>query len=82
MSIIQARIRIAADGSITGSVPGATPGEHDAAIVLRRPAHPPGAHADAVAAIRTVQDTVARLPVLDPRTADEIVGYDDGGLPA
>jgi antitoxin VapB len=23
----------------------------------------------------------AALPVLDPRTADEILGYDDGGVP-
>ena len=23
----------------------------------------------------------ASLPVLDPRTSDEILGYDDGGLP-
>lgn len=28
-----------------------------------------------------ISDRIARLPVLDPRTPDEIVGYDDLGLP-
>ena len=33
---------------------------------------------------RSVDDLVQRfreLPVLDPRTADEIIGYDENGLP-
>jgi antitoxin VapB len=32
--------------------------------------------------LRRLQSDVARLPVLDPRTPDEILGYDDNGLPA
>lgn len=32
--------------------------------------------------IREVQREVARLPVLDDRTPDEIVGYDERGLPS
>jgi antitoxin VapB len=28
-----------------------------------------------------IQEIVARLPVLDARTADELIGYDEGGLP-
>ena len=31
--------------------------------------------------IRRVQERLARLPVLDRRSADEIVGYDEHGVP-
>ena len=31
--------------------------------------------------IRRIQERVAALPVLDPRSADEILGYDSNGLP-
>ena len=31
--------------------------------------------------IRRIQERVARLPVLDRRSSDEIVGYDEHGLP-
>lgn len=33
------------------------------------------------ATIKRVQEAVAQLPVLDPRSADELLGYDDVGLP-
>jgi antitoxin VapB len=32
--------------------------------------------------LRRLQSEVAELPVLDQRTPDEIIGYDDHGLPA
>lgn len=32
--------------------------------------------------IRRIQEEVASLPVLDDRTPDELVGYDEYGLPA
>lgn len=32
--------------------------------------------------IRRIQERVAALPVLDSRSADEILGYDSNGLPA
>ena len=32
--------------------------------------------------IRRIQERVAQLPVLDDRSPDEIVGYDEHGLPA
>lgn len=32
--------------------------------------------------IRRIQERVARLPVLDDRSPDEIVGYDEHGMPA
>jgi antitoxin VapB len=31
--------------------------------------------------VRRIQERLARLPVLDARSADEIVGYDDHGVP-
>ena len=31
--------------------------------------------------IRRIQERVARLPVLDKRSPEEIIGYDDHGLP-
>ena len=31
--------------------------------------------------IRRIQERVAALPVLDARSADEILGYDNDGLP-
>ena len=36
---------------------------------------------DAITLIEEIQREVARLPVLDPRTPDEIIGYDEHGLP-
>lgn len=34
------------------------------------------------AEIRRIQECVARLPVIDPRSAEEILGYDEHGLPS
>ena len=31
--------------------------------------------------VRRISDRFASLPVLDPRTPDEILGYDENGLP-
>jgi antitoxin VapB len=31
--------------------------------------------------VRAIQARAAQLPVLDTRTADEIIGYDDHGVP-
>jgi antitoxin VapB len=31
--------------------------------------------------IREMQERVAKLPVLDPRPMDELLGYDENGLP-
>ena len=33
------------------------------------------------AEVRRIQERLARLPVLDRRSSDEILGYDDHGLP-
>ena len=34
-----------------------------------------------IASVRAIQERVARLPVLDDRPEDEILGYDADGLP-
>ncbi len=33
------------------------------------------------AEVRRIQERIARLPVLDPRSPNEILGYDSHGLP-
>ncbi len=44
----------------------------------RAPSRPKASLADILA----IADRSAARPLLDPRTADEIVGYDERGLPA
>lgn len=39
------------------------------------------AYPSIAAKIRRVQERMARLPVLDPRPADELVRYDEHGVP-
>lgn len=34
------------------------------------------------AALRRVQKTIAALPIADDRSPDELLGYDDSGLPS
>ena len=36
---------------------------------------------DTSAAVRSIQGSLSRLPVRDPRSADVIIGYDQRGLP-
>ena len=83
MNSVRTRLHIAEDGTITGQAPGGAlpPGDHDAEIVLHpRQAASLPSQAAARAAIRALQDELARLPVLDPRTPDEILGYNEIGL--
>jgi len=80
MTVITARIRVAPDGTISGRAPAGVPaGEHEAEIVLT-PEPRTATQEETLAAIRAIQDELARLPVLDPRSPDEIIGYDQRGL--
>jgi hypothetical protein len=83
MTVIRTRLHVAADGTITGQAPrGVPPGEHEADITVppaQAAAIAPAA-AELWAGIRALQDEAARLPVLDPRTPDEILGYNAAGL--
>jgi antitoxin VapB len=47
---------------------------------LEREGHRPH-HQFLADGIRRIQERVAALPVLDSRSADEILGYDSNGLP-
>jgi antitoxin VapB len=61
--------------SITESITGAL---RERLTRLEKPA----GHAPARAAVARIQAMVAELPELDRRTSDEILGYDDHGLPS
>lgn len=52
-----------------------------AALRERLERHRPRRDRDWEAGIRRIQERLARLPVQDSRSADEILGYDDHGLP-
>ena len=81
MNQIRTRIHIAADGTITGRAPRTVPpGDHDADIILRTPYPPHPLPPDAAASVQALQERLARLPVLDPRRPDEILGYGEDGL--
>jgi hypothetical protein len=81
MTTVKTRIHVAPDGSLTGRASGLPPGEHEAEIALMDTSE--GAtrmDADTLLArVRGIQEEVARLPVLDSRSADEIIGYNERG---
>lgn len=79
MHQVRIRFHVAADGAITGQAPSTLPaGEHEAEVLLL-----PAKAVDAAAAreaVRRLQDELSRLLVLDARSPDEIIGYDEHGL--
>ena len=80
MTIVKTRIRVAADGTLTGKAHGLPAGEHDAEITVLGVA--PSSRPDPtalLARVRAIQAEIAQLPILDPRSADEIIGYNDSG---
>jgi len=79
MQHFHVRVRVTEDGHLIGDAPGVPAGEHDAELILHGHTQiPPGA--DARAAIQALQDELARLPVLDARAPDALLGYDESGL--
>jgi hypothetical protein len=81
MTTVKARIRIAPDGTLTGQASGLPVGEHEAEIVLID-TEKRAARLDAdtlLTRVRAIQEELARLPVLDERSADEIIGYNERG---
>ena len=80
MTSIKTRIRIEQDGSLTGRATGLPAREHDAEIILLENAgEAPSAAGELLARVRAIQAAVARLPVLDHRSPDEILGYNEHG---
>ncbi|HMD63155.1 MAG TPA: hypothetical protein VKF83_04170 [Stellaceae bacterium] len=79
--MIKSRPRVAPDGTLTGRAIGLRAGEHEAEIVLIEAAEH-GRRVDAaalLARVRAIQEEVALLPVLDGRSPDEIIGYNERG---
>jgi hypothetical protein len=66
---------------LSGHARGLPQGEHDAEIVLLDvDAKQTGAGpVELLARVRTIQAEIAKLPVLDPRSPDEIIGYNERG---
>jgi hypothetical protein len=81
MTRVKTRILIGPDGTLTGWAPGLPAGEHEAEVMLIESAGPaPRLQVEALLArVRAIQEEVARLPVLDSRHPDQILGYNDRG---
>ena len=81
MTMIKTRIRVAPDGTLSGRADGLPAGEHDAEITVLGSGGT-GARLDVdslLARVRAIQAEIARLPVLDNRTPDQILGYNERG---
>jgi hypothetical protein len=81
MPTVSTRIRVSGDGSITGKAPPGVPaGEHLATIAVgESKAGPPLDQTAIRQRVLLLQERIARLPVLDARSDDEILGYDQHG---
>jgi hypothetical protein len=81
MITVKARIRVLPDGTLTGRATGLPEGEHDAQVTLIGGEAPPGLFdvATLLARVRAIQREVAQLPMLDARSPDEIIGYNELG---
>jgi hypothetical protein len=84
MPTLRTKIHVNKDGTFVAHTAGTLPpGEHEATITVPdRPRRPPNApDPDLVARMRVIAAELARVPDLDTRSADEILGYDEHGLP-
>lgn len=80
MTVAKAHIRIAPDGTLTGKTTGLPAGEHEAQITLLNRTTGIKLNAtELLARVRKIQAQVARLPVLDKRSPDELIGYNEQG---
>jgi len=81
MTIVKTRIHVGPDGTLSGRAHGLPAGEHDAEITLLDTGSPrlrPSAE-ELLARVRAIQAEVAQLPVLDSRSPEEILGYNERG---
>jgi hypothetical protein len=81
MLSVKTRISVAPDGTLTGRSAELPVGDHDAEIVLLSSAISKINHdADALLArVRALQVELGKLAILDDRTLDEIIGYNQHG---
>lgn len=81
MPVLDLHIHVDADGRVTGTAPrGLPPGDYDVVVEAAKPMPRPDPKA-ALANIRRLQEEIARMPVLDPRSPEEILADDDTGMP-
>ena len=75
------RIRVAPVGTLTARAAGLPVGEHEAEIQLLEDAETPAARDvdTLLTQVRAIQAEVARLPVYDSRSPNEIIGYNERG---
>ena len=80
MTIVKTRIHVGPDGTLSGRAHGLPAGEHEAEITLLdvTPRVRPSAE-ELLARVRAIQVEVARLPVFDSRSPEEILGYNERG---
>jgi hypothetical protein len=81
MTTVKTRIHVEPDGTLTGQAVGLPLGDYEAEITLVNTGND-GTQADAdalIARVRAIQQEVAGLPVLDKRSPDEIIGYNEHG---
>jgi hypothetical protein len=81
MTTVKTRIRVAPDGTLTGRASGLPPGEHEAEIALvdtGESVDRPDFHT-LLARVHAIQQEIVQLPVLDKRSSDEIIGYNERG---
>lgn len=55
--------------------------EDRAHVIGIRPVKPRRSREELIAGMKTIADRSAARPILDARSADEILGYDEHGLP-
>lgn len=81
MTTIKTRIHVASDGTITGRARGLPAGEHDAEIMLIDRAEPTACTdpATLLARVRAIQQELSQMRVLDSRSPDELIGYNEHG---
>ncbi len=81
MTTLKVRVHVSSDGTLTGQAIGLPAGEHLAELVLTETSRGPVAldPEAALARVRAIQHEVAQLPVLDGRSPDEIIGYNEHG---
>lgn len=81
MTIVKTRIHVGPDGTLSGKARGLPAGEHEAEIMLlptsTRQAGPTAEQL--LARVHAIQAEFAKLPVLDTRSAEEILGYNERG---
>jgi hypothetical protein len=78
---VKTRIRVAPDGTLTGRASGLPPGEHEAEIALVDTCESvdrPDVHT-LLSRVHAIQQEIAQLSVLDKRSSDEIIGYNERG---